>query len=540
MKLTAALANGAWLAASLPAWHDFRRGLARPEETQWQILRGLLQDNSASEFGRLHRFDEIRTCEQYCQRVPITDYAGLEPWVRRIMRGEPAVLTRERVTRLVPTSGSTGGRKFIPFTAGLQRQFNRAIAAWTVDLSRTHPAVPFGPAYWSVSPSLPVRAEQESAVPIGFDSDSAYLGGILQPLVESTFAAPSALRLVTDLECFRYLTLLSLLRQPELRFASVWHPSFLTLLLDALPAWWEELLTDLERGGCRRAATEPPAVRVAVGSSPQPRRARSLRRVGAVDLDLIWPRWGLVSCWGDGQAGVALADLQARWPHLAVQPKGLLATEAFISIPFRSRHPLAVTSHFFEFIDASGAVLPAHALQCGQRYEVIVSTAGGLWRYRLGDFVEIDDFVENTPSLRFIGRGGGVSDLRGEKLMEGFVTRAVLNVCGHCALRPAFAMLAPVIGGGGVPSYVLFVEGEAPDELATLLNAELRANPHYAYCRDLGQLGPVRCVRVAGGAYQTFCEVNVSEGRRLGEIKPQMLSARTDWSRHFKVEPSIS
>ena len=56
-------------------------------------------------------------------------------------------------------------------------------------------------------------------------------------------AVPDELRLVKDMEVFRYVTLLCLLRQRELRLISVWHPSFLTLLVDALSTNWQELLT---------------------------------------------------------------------------------------------------------------------------------------------------------------------------------------------------------------------------------------------------------------------------------------------------------
>ena len=534
MKIGAALANGAWLAASLPAWQRFRRGLMRPEEAQMRILRDLLQGDAASAFGRFYRFDEIRSYEQFRQRVPIVDYQGLEPWVHRIVRGEQAVLTRETVTRLLPTSGSTGGRKYIPFTGGLQSQFNQAIAAWTVDLNRHYPSIPFGPAYWSISPALPASPDEQSSVPIGFDSDSAYLGGMLQRLVETTFAVPSALRLVSDLECFRYLTLLSLLRQPDLRFVSVWHPSFLTLLLDALPRWWDELLSDLERGSCRRVVAQPAEVRRSVQAPPQRDRARRLRQLTADDLPLIWPHWRVVSCWGDGHAAGSAANLRARWPHLSIQHKGLLATEAFVSIPFESQHPLAITSHFYEFVDAGGEIYPAHALQRHEQYEVIVTTAGGLWRYKLGDVVEVDDFVGGTPSLKFIGRGGGVADLCGEKLTESFVAQAMQTVFAALAFQPSFAMLAPECSAAGPPYYVLFVEGETHADLAVHLDLELRRNPHYAYCRDLGQLGHLQHIRIKSGAYENYCRVHLSEGRRLGEIKPQALSSRFDWRRCFE------
>ena len=533
MKPIATLANCAWLAASLPAWSLFRRALRRPEETQRRILGNLLSANAESAYGRAHRFGEIRSYAEFREHVPIVDYDDLDPWIARIMRGEQGVLTREPVTRLVPTSGSLCGRKLIPFTAAFQNEINAAIGPWIVDLCREHPSVPFGTAYWSISPAIPISADEKSAVPIGFDDDSAYLGGFKQRLAETTFAVPPILRQVPDIECSRYFTLLSLLREPELRLISVWHPSFLALLLDAMPAWWEELLHDLTSGDCRRASVLPRKLRRALDAAPQPRRANELRRVRPANPHTLWPHLRVVSCWGDGQAAIATGDLQRRLPHASIQSKGLLATEAFVSIPFGGHHPIAVTSHFFEFADARGETLLAHELRPGETYAVVVTTGGGLWRYRLGDLVEVDGFVGPTPSLRFLGRGGSVSDLCGEKLAETFVTRAIEAACASCEFTPRFAMLAPDADAAGRWSYTLFAEGESPPELPRCLDRELRKNPHYALCRNLSQLGPLRCFQIAGNAYRTFCAASVSEGRRLGDIKPQALSSRPDWKTLF-------
>ena len=539
MKPIAALANGAWLAASVPAWLRFRRALRRPAETQRRILRRALAANAGSAYGRAHGFGDVRSYAEFRERVPVVDYDDLDPWIARIMRGEQGVLTREPVTRLVPTSGSTGGRKLIPFTAGFQSEISAAIGPWMVDLCREHPSVPLGPAYWSISPAIPASADEKSAVPVGFDDDSAYLGGIQRRLAEATFAVPTALRLAADVESARYLTLLCLLRAPELRLVSVWHPSFFTLLLDG--AWdsgdaWDEWLRDVREGGCVRAMGMPSALRRAVDAPPMPRRAEALRHAGPRDARALWPHLRVVSCWGDAQAALPLAELQRRLPHAAIQAKGLLATEAFVSIPFRGRHPLAVASHFFEFADAHGEVRRAHELRAGESYAVIVTTGGGLWRYRLGDLVEVDGFVGATPSLRFLGRGASVSDLCGEKLAETFVTRAIAAACAACGCAPRFAMLAPEGDAAGRWSYTLFAEGELPRDLTARLDDELRQNPHYALCRDLGQLGPLRCCQITNG-YRTFCEAGVSEGRRPGDIKPQALSSRADWRGRFAASP---
>jgi hypothetical protein len=533
VKPLATLANCAWLATSLPAWRRFRSALRRPAETQRRILGSLLDANSESAYGRAHGFEKIRSYAEFRERVPIVDYDDLEPWIERIMRGERSVLTCEPVTRLVPTSGSTTGRKLIPYTASFQNEINSVIGAWMVDLWREHPSVLSGPAYWSISPAIPAPTNEESAVPIGFDDDSAYLGGLKRRLAEATFAVPPELHRVSDIECSRYLTLLCLLRESELRLASVWHPSFLALLLDALPVWWEELLYDLAHGGCRRASLLPPEIRHAFDVAPQARRANELRQTNPANARALWPHLRVVSCWGDGQAKLATADLRRRLPHASIQSKGLLATEAFVSIPFVGHHPIAVSSHFFEFADSRGETLLAHELRPGESYAVIVTTGAGLWRYRLGDLVDVDGFVGATPSLRFLGRGGSVSDLCGEKLAETFVTRAIEAACASCGFAPRFAMLAPEPDAAGRWGYTLFVEGEFPPELPVCLDEELRKNPHYALCRDLNQLGPLRYVQVVGRAYETFCEASMSRGRRLGEIKPQALSSRTDWRSRF-------
>lgn len=536
MKPLAAFAHGAWLAASLPAWRRFRRALPHPAETQRQLLQRTVTANATSAYGQAHHFDQIRDYADFRARVPIVDYDNLAPWIERLTRGQQGILTSAPVTRLVPTSGSTSGRKLIPFTTGLQQEFTAAVAPWIVDLFSQHPAAIGGVAYWSISPALPPSSnDPKSAIPIGFDDDSAYLGRIQQRLAATTFAVPSVLRHVADHKCARYLTLLSLLRARELRLVSVWHPSFFALLLDALPVWWEELLADLADGSCRRAAGLPASIRAAFDDvTPQPGRANSLRRAGPSDVSALWPRLCVVSCWGDGQAGLAIADLRRRLPHLAVQSKGLLATEACVSIPFAGRHPLAVTSHFFEFEDTRGNIHLVDALRPGQTYSVIVTTGGGLWRYRLGDLVEVDGFVGATPSLRFLGRGASVSDLRGEKLAEAFVTQAIAAACAASACAPAFALLAPE-QNGGAPRYALFVEGPTPAELLGKLETELRRNPHYAYCRDLGQLGPLHCRPVARGAYRVFTEALMAGGKRLGDIKPQSLSMHTDWEIRFRA-----
>ena len=101
-------------------------------------------------------------------------------------------------------------------------------------------------------------------------------------------------------------------------------------------------------------------------------------------------------------------------------------------------------SHFFEFVDDSGAVHRVHELRAGQTYEVVVTTAGGLWRYRLRDSVRVTGFIGQTPALQFLGRNGNVSDLFGEKLSEAFVTETIHETLATLEIHPKlFPACAP-------------------------------------------------------------------------------------------------
>jgi len=94
-----------------------------------------------------------------------------------------------------------------------------------------------------------------------------------------------------------------------------------------------------------------------------------------------------------------------------------------------------------------------------------------------------------------------------------------------------FALLAPV--EAEPPYYTAYVESRGNEndlkKLAHYIEDELLHSYHYKYCRDLGQLGPARVVRVKHG-WQKFEETLVGYGQRSGNIKPVHLDSRTVWA----------
>lgn len=542
---------GGLRAALAPSALRFHRALRDPETAQAECLARVLRAASETrQAARIPGFAHVRSARDFQDAVPMVTPDGVAPDVERIAAGEARVLTREPVMRFEPSGGSSGASKLVPMTQGLLDEFQRALSPMLFELLHHRPMLRTGPSYWSISPMGRKQRRTAGGLPVGSMEDSAYFAHALRPLLSRVFAVPGAVGALPDVERCRYVTLWHLVAREDLTLISVWNPSFLTLLMDALERYGERLADDLERGTCRppepHATDAVRAVLSRMRFTPRPERAAALRSAlrHGLEARALWPRLSLLSMWTDAQAAHAVPTACRRFTGVEVQGKGLLATEGVVTVPlFDAPAPvLAVRSHFFEFLDTEHpGARPrlAHELERGRTYTVLLSTSGGLLRYRLGDLVRVEGFRHATPCLRFLGRADAVCDLVGEKLAATRVA-AVLDATLPAffgGARPAFAMLAPEWHAAPEPpAYRLFLETAAPEarlaEAAAAVECALREGHHYRYARELGQLGPVRAVRVSEGArrYEARC---IALGQRAGDIKPMDLHRQPGWSTHF-------
>lgn len=552
--------NTAWLAASAREALAFRRATSQVAVAQGQLLQTMIRANRQTEFGERWRFDTIASPRAFQERVPLTTYDDYAAAIERLGAGELNLLTRERVERLTPTSGTTSGAKLIPYTASLRRQFQRGVAAWMFDLLRGRPALRRGRAYWSISPAMGPPRQSSGGIPVGFAEDAAYLGMVERFVLERLLVTPGAVAAIPDIEAFRYCTLWSLLRAADLTLISVWSPTFLTALLLPFERWLDRLCADIRAGTLTPPTPLPNGVAGPLLERVQPdcRRAdqlASIRRAGGSlpeKFRQFWPQLAFLSCWADGSASGYVASVRSLLPFVEIQPKGLLATEGFVSLPLldRAGAALAVRSHFFEFepadtpakAESRPALLPlAHQLEEGGRYRVVVTTAGGLYRYQLGDEVEVVGWENQCPRLRFLGRAGATSDLVGEKLAEPHVRCALERFLAQEGIEPSFVLLVPV--SAEPPHYRLYLQGAAlPQPLAVRvgwarrLEALLAENPYYQHAVRLGQLGPVDCEVLDPQGEPAAAVVErrrVERGQQLGTHKPAVLDRDSGWPEAF-------
>ena len=473
-------------------------------QAQRDYLKKLLGKNAATVYGRRYGFAGISRYEDFAARVPLTKYEDYENYISDISDGAQNVLTAEKVLLFEPTSGSSGGKKLIPYTASLKSEFQRGIKPWLYDIYKNVGGVKQGKSYWSITPVTDGKTVTKSGIPVGFEEDSAYFGRLSQSLVNRIFAVDGSVKFPGSMEAFWLETSRQLLSCKSLTLASVWNPTFMTILCGHIRDNFEILKNDL----------------------PLKRAEKIYRGLSGNRFDIVFPELKILSCWADSSAAADAKELKKLFPTVYMQPKGLLATEYFASFPLVGEEGgrLSVNSHFFEFRRGDGKIFTAENLGRGE-YELIVTTGGGLYRYMTGDVIEVLEACPGSPPrIRFLRRSGVTSDLRGEKLTDDFVR----SVCVKLGISDSFCLLAPEEHG-----YVLYTSCKSVT--AEALDRALRESYHYNYCRDLGQLDMARIVRVADDSHERYLKRLVDGGMRLGDIKPAYLSNKSGWYNYFET-----
>ncbi|KPN88512.1 GH3 family domain-containing protein [Pseudomonas nunensis] len=503
-----------FLESAKPTLDQWLTQLEQPQSTQERALLRLLEANSDCAFGRAHHFARLHDSTQFRDNVPIHDYAQLQPWIERAQNESEAILTSSPPLFFERTSGNSALQKAIPYTRAFLAEMHSALTVWLADMHRQVPGISHGSSYWSMSPPLQMPVAGPNGIRIGSASDLAYLHGSHLAGLAGTLLIPE---FSGELSQWRRQTLLALLADADLSFISVWSPTFLTSLLQPLfdgetPehvqtfAWLEAALPASRQSALRRARSQGVCTE-------------------------LWPRLAAVSCWMEGPSRHYFTQLAVRFPQTQWLPKSLFATEGVVSIPFGDGPgcPLAIGSHYLEFLCEDGALRHSHSLRLGETAQVLLTTGGGLYRYALGDRVRVVGMSGATPRVEFVGRATGTSDLVGEKLDE----QTVQNLFDRCLATRGAACLIPNAYASPPHYTALVATSRHLDASALALTIETALSDAFHYClaRRLGQLGLVQVRLLDGGADQlahVLQQAAELSGIRAGDFKPRSLINRLE------------
>lgn len=507
-------------------WRPFARLARHPETAQHAVLMSILACNCDSRFGREHGFSAIGDIESFRAHVPVQQYEALQPWITAQMAGE-AALTADPPVLYALTSGTTGHPKTIPVLRRTLRQHRRDQRLYTWLQYRACPEAFDGPALGLVGTAI----EGHTAQGTPFGSVSGTLYASMPAFVRVRYVAPPEVFAIADYD-LKYRTLAQLaLRHPDLAYLAAANPSSFVRMQSILNEQRDALIDNVEHGHFTGWNDFPPALQRALAPAtlPLPQRAAELRALPApLTFAVIWPQLKLLATWTGGSCGIALERLRSDLPpDCTVFDIGYLSTEFRGTLTLQAEHsaglPL-IDQHVYEFVEQSAwdtgipTFFSLHELTEGPLYYVVITTASGLYRYFMNDLVKVDGRFGNTPLLRFVQKGRGVTSITGEKLYESQVIDAMHELAPiHLA---AFYLL---LADEAASRYRLFFEpahaGDA-GALAAALDRELAGrNIEYRDKRASGRLHPPEAVLLRAGAGNAYKQHALAGGQREGQFK---------------------
>ena len=371
------------------------RAFQEPLQHQYLEFRWLLDRGAQSIYGALHGFDKIQTEDAWRQEVPLVEYDQLLPFIEDAMGGAPDRLWPGTVEWFAKSSGTTSTRsKFIPITPDSLKR-NHYAAGHDL-LAMYQQWSPQSKLFEGKSLRLAGSVQLHPEFPIRMGDLSAILTENLPFWAKWRSAPPVKVALLEDWDL-----------KMERTVDEVLHENITSLF--GVPSWLLLLL----------------------------RRVRE--KAGVEDLHQLWPNLELFA---HGAMNLApyRASFEALFPGKQMHYlESYNATEGYFAVQDRSEIPgMALLTNrgvYFEFIPMSAyrgtdsTAVGLRDVEVGETYAVVISTAGGLWRYLPGDTVR---FVSTAPyRIEFAGRTRLYINAFGEEVILDNAEKAMARACSQ-------------------------------------------------------------------------------------------------------------
>lgn len=412
----------------------------RPAEVQEKFLQALLSVQQNTVLGQQLGLSDLKTVEQFRDRVPVLPYSAYEPLIERVTQGEPNVLVADPVIYLNLTSGSTGKQKLVPVTPRSRKALakaNRVSMGFAVDALQARGR---SLGKMLLTSSALTLGKTQAGIPYGPVSVSHLR--LTNALYRQVFTHPFEVLKVSDSLARHYICLLFGLANPHLGFIAANFPVLALRMGDYLEQYADEMLWDLEHGTLADWLTLEPQMRSRLESqwNANPCRAVALREIlkseGRLTPKHVWPELAVVLTARGGTSNFYFERFPAYFGNTPIFGGIYSSAEA----TFGAYHQLdndsailAIESGFFEFIPPDQwespnpkTLLPSE-VEPGQQYRILVTNLSGFYRYDIGDVVEVTGFYEQTPLISFRHRRGGLLSSTTEKTTE-FHAVQVMNL----------------------------------------------------------------------------------------------------------------
>jgi hypothetical protein len=379
-----------------------------PHGTQQRTFNYLLEHGCRTYYGKKHHFAQVRDEDSFRSLVPVTTYEYLRPYLDRIIvEKQKDVLWDTPVRWFAMSSGTTEDKsKYIPVTDESLKNGNYRAGYHMLGIyAHHHPDTSF-----VLGKSLVLGGSQQ----INRIGDGIYTGDISAILMKNL---PAAVR--------RRRT-----------------PEKIALLPD-----WEEKLQKLADYAIRtdiRSFVGVPSWMLVLLKKIVANSGRSIPE--------IWPNLEVFF-----HGGVSFIPFQEQYEKLIPMERMRYwetynASEGFFGVQYApgSKEMLLLLDNevFYEFIPAGEwdqehpETVPLSSVEKGKQYAMVISTSGGLWRYKIGDTVE---FTSTNPYLfKLTGRTKQFINAFGEELIVDNADRALDEACRLTGAKITEYTAAPI------------------------------------------------------------------------------------------------
>lgn len=543
--------------ALAPSARSFERSTKDPRKAQEQVLLKYLSRNRRTEFGLKYDFSSIRSIGDFRARLPVSDYESIRAYINRMKKGEPNVLTADKVVYFGITSGTTGEPKLIPVTKYSDARKSALMDIWAYYTCMDHPHVVEGRILGVISPE--VKSHTEGGIPYGPEDGHAYNN--LLRIVKRLYVLPYQVFSIGDYDA-RYYCILRIAMEHNVTTIATLNPSSLVLLCQRIPAVANKTIADIERGTLDASFDIPAQIRSAIERTlkPNPKRAAELKELLKKNGELLpkhfWPRLDLIECWKGGTVKCYIQQLPRYFGDVAVRDFGCLSTEARSSVPMNDEGAggvLAIQTNFYEFIPKEDMnktrkrTVLCDELEAGKEYLLIVTTAGGLYRYNIDDIVRVSGFFNKTPVIEFVQKGRNAVSITGEKIYESHVNEAVMRSAEKYRIAVQnFCAVASAEKGRGTSRYIFLVEFADKPSLAQKkkflesIDRELRAqNSEYDDLREQQLIVHPSLKVVRPGEFERYRRERIAQGSHDTQFKMPKLALLADFQDRFAVVEEI-
>lgn len=373
--------------------HQIELFMKYPHEVQEEWFESLLHFARDTEWGLKYDYRSITSFEEYRQRVPISDYNAVKPYIDRLRKGENNILWPSEVKWFAKSSGTTSDKsKFIPVTAEALEECHMKGGKDMLSI------------YCNNNPTSKIFSGKVLGMGGSFRSDNEFA---------ETYHGDVSAIIMENLPFW-----VQLIRTPDMSVA----------LMDE----WEDKLYRMAMITKDEDVTNitgvPSWTLVLLNKILEITKAKSIKDV--------WPNLELFV-----HGGVNFTPYREQFRRIC--PPGMHyletynASEGFFGIQdtFDGEDMLLMLDYgiFYEFMPLAEIenehpkTLPLWEVEPGVNYAMVISTNAGLWRYLIGDTVM---FTSTDPfRIKITGRTRSFINAFGEELIIDNAEKALATAC---------------------------------------------------------------------------------------------------------------